>query len=194
MGEVKSNTSKSMLRRGYAPDQPWEMEMSADQKTLSMSLILCGAIALNAILMAATGGATAAQPGTSTLTVNVQSVDPESFTRKNVHVPCGSSFALETTKYVAKAQITKVLNTDHGLSPGAVIDIRYSVTVRQPPLPAFPVSPMLSPGETVTLTVFGEGGSFSLSPPRTPLVTGLSTVNAVFTPAIQYPIQVGCRP
>ncbi len=57
----------------------------------------------------------------------------------------------ETTFFVAKAQIQKVFNTEHGLSPGSVIEIRYKVVVRQPPDPAFPHYLTLKAGETITL-------------------------------------------
>jgi hypothetical protein len=125
------------------------------------SFLMCGAIALNAVL-ATTGVASAARLRlpTSTLTVNVLVVDRESFNREEIQYPGQPAIAFETTKYVAKAQITKVLESEHGLSAGAVINIRYSVTVRRPPHPAFRVRPMLGAGETITLTVFGGGSSF----------------------------------
>jgi hypothetical protein len=124
------------------------------------SLLWRGSIALYAILVMPKSVALAARLPTSTLTVNILSVEPESFNRQESQYPGQQSVAFETTKYVAKAQVSKVLESDHGLSAGAVIYIRYSVTVRQPPHPAFRVRPMLSAGETTTLTVFGEGGSF----------------------------------
>jgi hypothetical protein len=125
------------------------------------SLLLCGSIALNAILAALTGGASAIRLPTSTLTVNVLSVDRESFNREETKYPGLPTVVFETTKFVAKAKITRVLESAHGLNAGAVIDIRYSVTVRQPPDPAFRVRPTLSAGETVTLSVFGGGSSFA---------------------------------
>lgn len=117
--------------------------------------LLCGLIALNAVLTGLTGRASAARLPKSTLTVNVLSVDPESTNREEVKYPGQPDVVFETTKFVAKVQITKILVNDHGLSVGAVINIRYSVTVRQPPDPGFRVRPTLSAGETKTVTVFG---------------------------------------
>jgi hypothetical protein len=126
------------------------------------ALLLSGSVALNAALLAAAmGGASAAQLPTSTVTVNVLSVDRESADREEARYPGRSPIVFETTKFLAKAQIAKVLKSAHGLAAGDVIDIRYSVTVRQPPDPAFRVKPTLSVGETRTLTVFGNGSSFT---------------------------------
>jgi hypothetical protein len=124
-------------------------------------VVLCWAIALDAILFGSIGGAPAARLPTSTLTINVLSVDRESVNREETKHPGQPTVVFETTKFVAKAKITRVLASDHGLNAGDVIDIRYGVTVRQPPDPAFRVRPALSAGETVTVTVFGGGNSFS---------------------------------
>ena len=124
------------------------------------SLLLCGSIALNSMLLASTGVASAARLPTSTVSVDILSVDRVSFDRRESQYAGQPAVTFETTKYVAKARIIKVFKSDHGLSVGVIIDVRYSVTVRQPPDPAFRVRPMLSAGETVTLTLFGAGTSF----------------------------------
>jgi hypothetical protein len=124
------------------------------------SFLVCGSIALNAVLILPISVASAARLATSTITVSVLSVDRESFNREDIQYPGQPAIAFETTKYVARAQVTNVLNSDHELSAGAVIEIRYSVTVRQPPHPAFRVRPTLNAGETKTLTVSGGSSSF----------------------------------
>jgi hypothetical protein len=119
-------------------------------------------IALSAILLGPTGGASAARLPTSTLTVDVLSVEPENVNREETKFPSRPTVVFETTKFVAKAKINKVMQTDHGLSVGDVIVIRYRVTTRQPPDPGFRVRPSLSAGQIVTITVAGGGGSFTL--------------------------------
>ncbi len=107
-----------------------------------------------------TEGAVAAPLPTSTLTVNILSVDRESSKRDETRYPGRPLVVFETTWFRARALIAEVLKTDHKLTAGAVIDIRYSITVREPPDPAYHVRPALSAGETKTVTVFGDGDSF----------------------------------
>ncbi len=125
------------------------------------SFLMCGSVALNAVLMVSISAASAARLPTSTLTVSVLSVDRESVNRQESQYPGQPVIIFETTRYVAKAQVINVVQSDHGLSAGTVVDIRYSVTVRQPPHPAFRVRPTLNAGEMKTLTVFGGGNSFN---------------------------------
>ncbi len=89
------------------------------------------------------------------MTVDVLSVDRVSFSRKEY-----SNSTSETTKFVAKARIQKVLTNEHDLSPGSVIEIRYDVTVRKPPLRGGR-SATLKAGETVTLSIFGSASTFT---------------------------------
>ena len=124
------------------------------------SLFLFGPVVLGAILGLSSIKASAARLPTSTITVNVLSVDRESVNREEIRYPGQPSVAFEKSNFVAKAKIANVVRTDHGLTPGAVIDIHYSVTVRDPPAPAFHVRSSLSAGEMATITVSGGGGSF----------------------------------
>jgi len=102
------------------------------------------------------GRAVAVRLPLSKVTVNVLSVTRESF--KAVQYSNG---LFETTRFAAKARIEKVLESDHGLKPGEIIQIHYEVHVRNPPLPRVPPPRHLKEGETVTLTVFGNGHDFT---------------------------------
>jgi hypothetical protein len=128
------------------------------------SFLQWGSIALSAVLpgamLASSTGAPAARLPVSTITVNVLSVDRESVHRDESRNPAQPDVVIDTGNFLARSVITKVLNTEHGLSPGAIIDIRYDVAERHPPNPSFPVRARLNAGETVTLTVFGRGSSF----------------------------------
>jgi hypothetical protein len=121
---------------------------------------LLGGFLLRGFLATSTSGASAARLPVSTITVNVLSVDRESSHRDESRNPAQPDVVVDTTRFVARALIAAVLNTEHGLNPGAAIDIRYDVAVRHPPHPSFPVRARLNAGETVTLTVFGGGSSF----------------------------------
>jgi hypothetical protein len=121
---------------------------------------LLGGFLLRGFLAASAGSASAARLPVSTITVNVLSVDRESSHRDESRNPAQPDVVIDTTRFVARALITTVLNTEHGLSPGPVIDIRYDVAERQPPHPAFRVRARLNAGETVTLAVSGGGSSF----------------------------------
>jgi hypothetical protein len=121
-------------------------------------LVLFGAAAC---VIAFTANAPAARLPVSTLTVNILSVDRASFLREEYKATGGW---LEKSTYVAKARIETVVNTEHGLSPGAVIDIRYDVRVQQPPNPYNrSIAASLKVGDIWTLTVFGGGTSFEWS-------------------------------
>jgi len=97
---------------------------------------------------------------TSTLTVNVLSMDRQSFDRQEFKEASGRNASRETTSFVAKARVQTVLQSDHNLSPGVVIEIRYDVVVRQPRLPGAYDHRTLNTGETVTLTVYRDHGAF----------------------------------
>jgi hypothetical protein len=126
------------------------------------SFVLRAAVALVAMLAASAGGAGAMRLPTSTLTVEILSNERESSNREEIRPAGQPRIAFERTRFIAKARIAQVLATDHQLTPGTDIDIRYEVTVRQPAHPGFRVKPPLNVGETVTLTVFGGQGSFRL--------------------------------
>ena len=127
------------------------------------SFLRGGSIALSAVppgaMLASSTGASAARLPVSTITVNVLSIDRESVHRDESRNHAQPD-VIDTGNFLARAVITKVLNTEHGLSSGAIIDIRYDVAERHPPHPLFPVRARLNAGETVTLTVFGRGSSF----------------------------------
>ena len=126
--------------------------------------VLLGGFSLGGFVLrgflAASTGASAVRLPVSTITVNVLSVDRESFHRDKSLNPAQPDGFIDTTRFVARALIAAVLNNEHGLNPGAAIDIRYDVAERHPPHPSFPVRARLNAGETVTLTVFGGGSSF----------------------------------
>jgi hypothetical protein len=115
------------------------------------------------LVSALAGRGNAARLPLSTLTVQVLSVDQESFSRTPTMTSYGEPVGgmwFETTHFVAKAQIQKVLQTDHDLTAGRVIEIRYTVRVRTPR--ALPGSnPSLKAGETVTVTVSGGGDRYA---------------------------------
>jgi hypothetical protein len=118
------------------------------------SFLLLGAAV--SLLVASADVAPAQGPPLSTLTVKVLSVDRESsmrhtYRRESFQSGESSGGWSENTSFVAKAQIETVLNSDHGLSPGAVIDIHY-IVVRSS-VPAEQVLSNLTTGETVTLTI-----------------------------------------
>jgi hypothetical protein len=99
----------------------------------------------------------------STLTVKVLSVDRESLQRhtyRHESFQTGESSGgwTENTAFVAKAQIEAVLDNNHGLAPGAAIEIRY-VAVKST-VPAEVRDRALKAGETVTLTVFRNQTGF----------------------------------
>jgi hypothetical protein len=122
------------------------------------SFLLLGAAAL---LVAPAATAPAARLPVSTVTVEILSVDRASFLREEYRATGGW---LEKTTYVAKARIETVVNTEHRLSPGGVIDIRYDVRVQQPPNPYNrSIAASLKVGDTWTLTVFGGSTSFEWS-------------------------------
>ena len=67
----------------------------------------------------------------------------------------------ETTSFVAKAQIQNVIRTDHRLTAGQTIVIRYSIRSATPrPLP-FKDTP-LKAGEDATVEVMGGGTEYEL--------------------------------
>jgi hypothetical protein len=77
--------------------------------------------------------AMAARLPTSALIVHVLSVDQESFNRSPAMLKDGKPFGdqwYETTGFIAKAQIQNVIRTDHGLTPGQTITIRYKIQDR----------------------------------------------------------------
>jgi hypothetical protein len=85
------------------------------------------------LLAMSTAIASAMRLPVSTLTVNILSVDRQTYERNDYR---HESFKLggasrewyeEKTTYVAKAQIETVLVNDHGLNPATVIDIHYEV-------------------------------------------------------------------
>ena len=106
-----------------------------------------------AMSVASAGRACAMKLLTSTVTVNVVAV--ECLSSDLGHLSGGQS--RETTTFLAKAEVATVFATEHGLSPGAVIDIRYDVVV---PRPASWPEPKLTAGDAKTLTLMGSGNSF----------------------------------
>jgi hypothetical protein len=110
--------------------------------------------AASTVAIAFLGAALAARLPISTLTIEVLSVE-EKLSKSETYA---NGQTIETTTFVARAKIQKIVQTDHGLSPGAVIDILYRRT--RPSLPGRP-NRFLEVGETVTLDVFGSGHSFT---------------------------------
>jgi hypothetical protein len=125
------------------------------------SILLLGAAAF--LLVASADTAPAQGLPISTLSVKILSVDRESldrhtYHRENFQSRESSGGWSEKTWFAAKAQIESVLNGDHGLSPGAIIEIRYIVV--QSSVPAEVSDSILKTGETVTLTVYEKAKSF----------------------------------
>jgi hypothetical protein len=102
------------------------------------------------------GPAVAVRLPVSKVTVNVLSVSRESF--KALQYANG---LFETTVFSARARIEQVLENDHDLKPGDIIQIRYETHVRNPPLRRVPPPRHLKVGETVTITIFGNGKNFT---------------------------------
>jgi hypothetical protein len=125
------------------------------------SFLLLGAA--TSLLVASTDGAPAQGLPLSTLTVKVLSVDRESldrhtYRRESFQTGESSGGWSENTAFVAKAQIEAVLDNNHGLMSGAVIDIRY-IAVKST-VPAEVRDRALKAGETMTLTVFRNQTGF----------------------------------
>jgi hypothetical protein len=113
------------------------------------------ALSSGLVLVAPAGRVRAAKLPTSRLTVSILSVDREAASVYAGGTPTGK------TTFVATAQILSVLDSDHGLSPGATIAIRYDLDERQQlQQPDRYRKVTLRSGETATLTVFGSGGDF----------------------------------
>jgi hypothetical protein len=95
----------------------------------------------------------------STVTVDILSVDPQSFERdeyrrESFKDGAVSSLWTEKTAVITKARIKAVLLDDgHGLSPGTVIDLRYEV-VRGSGPPYSDRAPEVKPGETWTVGIW----------------------------------------
>jgi hypothetical protein len=98
--------------------------------------------------------AMAARLLTSELVGQVLSVDQASFHREPWTTSQGQVTAwVEIAEFVAKIKVQDVVRTDHGLMPGAIIDVYYEIKMIGPkPLSNRP----LKPGETVTLEVMGR--------------------------------------
>jgi hypothetical protein len=99
----------------------------------------------------------------STLTVKILSVDLEglqrhTYRRESFQTGESSGGWSESIGFVAKARIEAVITDNHGLMPGAVIDIRYGAV--RSSVPAEVRDRALKTGETVTLTVFRNQTGF----------------------------------
>ena len=115
----------------------------------------------SAVLVSA---AMAARLPTSTLVVQVLSVDQESFRREPAMVSQGNAVGeqrLETTGFVAKVQIQNVIQSDHGLAPGQTIEVHYTIRTATPRPLSFTDTP-LEPGKNMTLTVMKGNGGYEL--------------------------------
>jgi hypothetical protein len=108
--------------------------------------------------------AIAARLRTSTLVVQVLSVDQESLHSEPSPVSQGKTFgdqSFETSFFVAKARIQDVIQNDYALAPGETIEIHYKIRTAKPrPLP-FKDKP-LEPGKTMTLEVTKGNGGYEL--------------------------------
>jgi hypothetical protein len=99
---------------------------------------------------------------TSTLVVQVLSVEQVSFNREPAMISQGRVVGdrwLETTGFIAKVQILNVIRTDHGLAPGETIEIGYKIRTATPQPSSFHDAP-LKQGENVTLEVMGGNGRY----------------------------------
>ncbi len=100
----------------------------------------------------------------STLFVDVLSVEHVASDRKDYRDRNGRHFTRQTDSIVAKVRIRQVIETDHHLAPGAIIEIKYDAVTYRPPMPELSAKAggELIAGETVRVTVFGSGSSFRL--------------------------------
>ena len=115
----------------------------------------------SAVLVSA---AMAARLPTSTLVVQVLSVDQESFRREPAMASQGNAVGeqrLETTGFVAKVQIQNVIQSDHGLAPGQTIEVHYTIRTATP-RPRSSRDTPLEPGKNMTLTVMKGNGGYEL--------------------------------
>jgi hypothetical protein len=128
------------------------------------TFVLLGAAA--SLLAASAAIAPAVRLPVSTLTVNILSADRQTYERNDYRhesfKPGGVSreWYEEKTTYVANAQIETVLVNDHGLTPGAIIDIHYEVSGGSAPIYARAHPLTVNAGERWTVDVFGGGTSF----------------------------------
>jgi hypothetical protein len=118
------------------------------------------------MLVASAAIVPAARLEVSTVTVEVLSVDPQSFQRDEVRRESFKDGTISTintwtekTAVIAKAQIKAVVFNDHGLSPGTIIDIQYEFVRGGGPV-YVPPAPEVKAGETWTVDIFGGGTSF----------------------------------
>jgi hypothetical protein len=131
-----------------------------------MNWVPARAVALAVLLGSAVlvSAAMAARLPTSTLVVQVLSVDQESFRREPAMVSQGNAVGeqrLETTGFVAKVQIQNVIQSDHGLAPGQTIEVHYTIRTATP-RPRSSRDTPLEPGKNMTLTVMKGNGGYEL--------------------------------
>ncbi len=98
----------------------------------------------------------------STLFVDVLSVEHVASDRKDYRDRNGRHFTRQTDSIVAKVRIRQVIETEHDLVPGAVIEIGYDMVTYRPAQPYLPakVCRELIAGETVRVRVLRKGSSF----------------------------------
>jgi hypothetical protein len=138
--------------------------------------LLQAALLLGATVVIAAGSAGAAIPefvyrdmqnsAPEFLHITVLSVDKPSTTRPYDARPGGTVTTINVTM---TAKVDGVLRTDSGLTPGAVIVVRYTVTHQSPPTPGPQEAAILSNGEKAraylvkldvkTYGLAAEGGS-----------------------------------
>jgi hypothetical protein len=146
---IEAAELSAIMARRMRPERSTRLEHAMNRRfVLLLSVTCCGAI------LAAPAGAMRLTK--SKLIVNVLSVDRESSSRREY----SGGVSVETTKFLAKAQIQEVLVNEHALSPGAFIEIRYDIDVRQPQLSKAPDRGRLNPGETATIWIGGDGNRF----------------------------------
>jgi hypothetical protein len=128
------------------------------------SFLMLGAASL---LVASTSIAPGARLPVSQVTVEILSVDPQSYQRDEYRREtfkdggAVSSTWTEKTAVITKARIKAVVLDDgHGLSPGTVIDLRYEVVRGSGPVYQAR-APEVKPGETWTVGIWNGYG-----PPR----------------------------
>jgi hypothetical protein len=65
----------------------------------------------------------------------------------------------ETTGFVARAEVRKVIQSDHGLAPGDIVVIHYKIRTAKPLPLGFHDAP-LKPGENTTLSVLKSSDGY----------------------------------
>ena len=130
------------------------------------SALLLAALTCSLVATLSISDAQAVKLPRSELVINVISVKKTFHRRWN-----GLKNPEEISKFVASARIQSVVNTEHGLLPGADIEVVYDIVVRYDTvnrartLPGTNQVKALNPGDTITVNVYADGTRFRYGSP-----------------------------